>query len=85
MSDTGSAPEKKKRKRRGTVEIDAERCKGCAFCVEFCPTSCLGMSTAYNSKGYHPPELSAPDDCTGCGLCTLFCPDFAIFGHRIDK
>jgi 2-oxoglutarate ferredoxin oxidoreductase subunit delta len=65
---------------RGTVKIIAGRCKGCGFCIEFCPNGCLRESRAFNEKGYHPPELAfQADDCVDCGLCTLICPEFAIF------
>lgn len=78
MSEPGSAP--KAKKVRGMVTIDRERCKGCGFCVEFCPTHALELEPGYNHKGYHPPTLMHPDKCNGCDLCGLYCPDFAIFG-----
>jgi 2-oxoglutarate ferredoxin oxidoreductase subunit delta len=67
---------------KGNVTIYVERCKGCAFCVEFCPTKVLALSTAFNSKGYHPPNVVAPEKCSGCDLCGMYCPDFAIFGWK---
>jgi len=65
---------------RGTVVIDAELCKGCGFCIEFCPPRILEFSDEFNSKGYHPPRAAKPEECTGCDLCGIYCPDFAIFG-----
>ncbi|KPL06116.1 hypothetical protein AMJ85_10635 [candidate division BRC1 bacterium SM23_51] len=62
--------------------MNEERCKGCGFCVAFCPRHVLEMSERFNVKGYHPPEARRPDDCTGCDLCGHYCPDFAIFGVR---
>ncbi len=67
---------------KGNVSINVERCKGCAFCVEFCPTKVLALSTAFNSKGYHPPHVVAAEKCSGCDLCGMYCPDFAIYGYR---
>ncbi|HFD39418.1 MAG TPA: 4Fe-4S dicluster domain-containing protein [Anaerolineae bacterium] len=64
---------------RGIVHIIEERCKGCGFCVEFCPQHVLAMSKRTNSKGYHPPELLDQAQCVNCGLCALLCPDFAIY------
>ena len=70
---------------KGFVAITVERCKGCAFCVEFCPTHVLALSSAFNSKGYHPPHVVAADKCSGCDLCGMYCPDFAIFGARYAR
>jgi len=64
----------------GKVNIIENRCKGCGFCIEFCPNGCLKESKRFNAKGYHPPEvLSDAEDCVECGLCSLICPEFAIF------
>ncbi len=70
-------------KPKGAVTIIIERCKGCGFCVEFCPTKVLELSNAFNSKGYHPPHVVAPEKCSGCDLCGMVCPDFAIFGYKL--
>jgi 2-oxoglutarate ferredoxin oxidoreductase subunit delta len=70
------------RKFRGRVYINWDRCKGCGFCIEFCPPKVLTFSQKYNDHGYHPPFLEKEDACTGCDLCGLYCPDFAIFGVR---
>jgi 2-oxoglutarate ferredoxin oxidoreductase subunit alpha len=67
---------------KGTVFVRTEICKGCSFCIDFCPTDCLTFSKEFNAKGYHFPNLSAPEACTGCDLCGLYCPDFAIYGER---
>lgn len=83
-SGESGATAAKPRKTRipGVVSIDAERCKGCGFCVSFCPLGVLRMSTKFNAKGYHYPEVADADKCSGCGLCGMYCPDFAIFGAR---
>lgn len=72
-----------RQKFRGEVFINRERCKGCGFCVEFCPTHALAMDKELNSKGYHPPVLVDLEACTGCDLCGLYCPDFAIHAVRL--
>lgn len=75
MSET-----KKTKGPRGQVTINAELCKGCGFCIEFCPAEVLEVSGEFNSHGYHPPRAVRPEACTGCDLCGIYCPDFAIFG-----
>ena len=74
---------KPRKKGRGTVSITQDRCKGCGYCVEFCPLGVLAMSSKFNAKGYHYPEVIAGDNCTGCDLCGMYCPDFAIHGARV--
>ncbi len=63
---------------KGIVHIQENRCKGCFFCVEFCPRDVLARSERYNIKGYHPPDITKPEACTACRLCELLCPEFAI-------
>ena len=70
---------------KGRVSIAVERCKACGFCVEFCPTKVLALSSAFNSKGYHPPHVVHPEKCSGCDLCGMYCPDFAIYGSRVRE
>lgn len=64
---------------RGTVRINKDWCKGCGFCVKYCPGDVLEMSTEYNAKGYHPPYVKSPDDCSDCRFCEIICPEFTIF------
>lgn len=69
---------------KGRVSIVVERCKACGFCVEFCPSHVLALSSAFNSKGYHPPHVVHPEKCSGCDLCGMYCPDFAICATKVD-
>jgi 2-oxoglutarate ferredoxin oxidoreductase subunit delta len=66
----------------GTVIILEDRCKGCGFCVEYCPKDVLVMSERFNAKGYHPPEVVTEGQCVSCNLCEMICPDFAIFASE---
>jgi 2-oxoglutarate ferredoxin oxidoreductase subunit delta len=68
----------------GRVFVTPERCKGCGYCIEFCPTKVLAFSDDFNSKGFHPPYAARPEVCTGCNLCGIYCPDVAIFGIRVS-
>jgi 2-oxoglutarate ferredoxin oxidoreductase subunit delta len=66
---------------RGQVYLIPGRCKGCKFCIQFCPQGVLQESHQTNEKGYHYPEI-VPDKeevCVHCEFCTLVCPEFAIF------
>lgn len=63
----------------GKIYVRTERCKGCTFCVEYCPRDVLGMSEGFNEKGYHFPEAVRQEECVDCKLCQRICPEFSIF------
>ena len=63
----------------GRVIIIEDRCKGCGFCVEYCPRDVLGMSSKFNAKGYHMPEALNESKCVNCHFCEALCPEFAIY------
>lgn len=65
--------------KRGIIHIIKDRCKGCGFCVEYCPNDVLELSDEFNIKGYHPPFVKNEDDCIYCQLCETICPEFSIF------
>jgi 2-oxoglutarate ferredoxin oxidoreductase subunit delta len=67
------------------IHIIKDRCKGCGFCVEFCPRKVLELSDEFNIKGYHPPKVINKDECVGCDLCERICPEFAIFSTSLEK
>lgn len=64
---------------QGAIHILEDQCKGCGFCVEYCPTDVLKMSEGYNHKGYHPVVVVKEDECVNCQLCEVICPEFSIF------
>jgi 2-oxoglutarate ferredoxin oxidoreductase subunit delta len=70
---------------RGNIQILKERCKGCGFCVEYCPQHVLEVSEEFNSKGYHPPYVKDSDGCVSCGLCEILCPEFAIYRMEEER
>ncbi|HUV52516.1 MAG TPA: ferredoxin family protein [Dehalococcoidia bacterium] len=60
------------------VVINKDRCKGCGYCVEFCPRDTLKMSDELGPKGYGFATMADKSKCLGCGLCEIICPEFAI-------
>ena len=61
------------------IEIDAELCKSCSFCIDICPRSCIRLSTHANAKGYRYAEsFEGERECTLCGNCALMCPEAAV-------
>jgi 2-oxoglutarate ferredoxin oxidoreductase subunit delta len=65
--------------KKGRIHIVKDRCKGCGFCVEYCPREVLELSEEFNVKGYHPPYVKNEEECCYCQLCETICPEFAIF------
>ena len=63
----------------GIVYIIEDRCKGCGYCIEYCPRDVLEFSSKFNTKGYHPPAVKKLDDCVNCHYCEILCPEFAIY------
>lgn len=69
---------------RGTIFIDADRCKGCGLCPTVCPQHVIQLDhSTLNTKGYHPALLVDPQgECTGCAICAVICPDVCITVYR---
>jgi 2-oxoglutarate ferredoxin oxidoreductase subunit delta len=64
---------------QGVVHVIEDRCKGCGYCIEFCPRKVLVSSARFNRKGYHPPEVRQAEACVNCHYCEIICPEFAIY------
>jgi len=64
---------------KAEIHIIKDQCKGCGFCIQFCPKKVLEESEEINARSVHPPKIVDEDNCIICGFCTAVCPDFAIF------
>ena len=63
------------------VYINERLCKGCEFCVKYCPKQVLEMGKGRNKKGDFIPVTIREDrcdDCIVCANCALMCPEGAI-------
>lgn len=59
---------------RGTVEIEADLCKGCGLCIAMCPNDLLVRSENLNRLGYRYAEYVG-EGCNGCAVCFHACPE----------
>lgn len=65
--------------------IIPDRCKGCGFCTSFCPRGVLRLSSEFNKKGYHYPEVLDTVRCADCNFCEALCPEFAIYSESVGN
>ena len=71
---------------KGSVEIKADKCKGCLLCVESCAQKCLKPGKALNRLGYHAVAFVDNGACTACGLCFYACPEpDAVAVFKLEK
>ena len=54
-----------------TLELDAQKCKGCGKCAEVCPH---GVFSIVERKAV----INNKDACMECGACSLNCPFSAV-------
>lgn len=60
------------------ITINEMMCKGCGYCIKFCPKHILEMGKERSQKGHFYPVNIDPDSCTTCAICALMCPEAAI-------
>jgi 2-oxoglutarate ferredoxin oxidoreductase subunit delta len=62
-------------KKKATVVVHTDLCKGCGLCVHACPQHLLEIShEGVNRLGYFPVKFTA-EGCSGCGVCFYACPE----------
>ncbi|OON85158.1 2-oxoacid:acceptor oxidoreductase [Oribacterium sp. C9] len=67
-----------------SINVVAERCKSCGYCIKFCPKKVLEIGTKVNAKGYEYVVAARTEDCVGCLTCGKICPDGAIEIYKED-
>ena len=72
------------RRAKYCVRVNEAYCKGCGYCIEFCPKKVFDRKVELNSKGVNLPVFARPDDCIGCGQCNILCPDIAIKIEEVE-
>ncbi|NPD81583.1 4Fe-4S binding protein [Prevotella sp. PINT] len=65
----------------GAIEVNKDRCKGCALCAAACPKGVIAMSKKVNACGY-PYAEAINDSCIGCASCGIVCPDGCITVYK---
>jgi 2-oxoglutarate ferredoxin oxidoreductase subunit delta len=68
------------------VLVNADRCKGCGYCIKVCPRKILHLAKQVNQLGCTPAEANKEreQECTGCLSCAIMCPDTAITICKTD-
>ena len=51
------------------VNVENEKCVGCAACVDMCPVNALVVEDG---------KVKVTDDCIDCGACVSSCPVEAL-------
>jgi len=60
------------------IIINKDRCKGCLFCVYFCPKGLIKKGGKLNKRGMDCAEFVDNGSCVGCGFCAVVCPECCI-------
>ena len=60
------------------LDINKEKCKGCFYCVKFCPVQKIVPVEQINEMGYTVVEAREDVNCIGCCNCVLMCSQQCI-------
>lgn len=68
------------------VTFKTEECKGCEFCIAFCPKKLIKADkNVLNRSGIHPAMITDTAACIGCLSCALMCPDAVITIVKLEE
>lgn len=54
----------------GNIQIDEQKCSGCALCYEVCPKGVYEIDSSS-----HKARIIRGEDCVNCGACVRQCPE----------
>lgn len=60
------------------VKLNVLLCKGCSFCVKYCPKNILELGAQRSQRGFFYPIVTDEEKCISCGICCTICPEGAI-------
>lgn len=60
------------------LTINADLCKGCGYCIKYCPKKVLEMGKERNKRGHFYPFMTDESKCISCAICATMCPEGAI-------
>ena len=66
------------------VSIADKFCKGCGYCIKYCPKKVLTAEDGLNAKGYVKVKVANQGECIGCLQCSTVCPEAAITVQKED-
>ena len=66
------------------IVINDKFCKGCGYCVKYCPKNVLKLNDTLSGKGYRTAAVADKKSCIGCASCAVICPEAAIEIRRED-
>lgn len=67
-----------KKRSKGKIVIDSQRCKGCGLCMWACPEGHIRLSDKEDIRGIRVAFFNDSHGCTGCTFCAIVCPEVAI-------
>lgn len=63
---------------RKMLNINTKLCKGCSYCIKFCPKNILELGKERNDSGHFYPNVTEIEKCISCAMCATICPEGAI-------